>query len=485
MGKPCETYRFILFVVLFSITTSGIGQNHNVITLEKAISIAADSSIQALNARNKHLQSEWQYRVFKVYYLPTVTLQTNPVSYNRVFVKRYDSQSNRDIYREQQSFYSYGNLSIQQNLGLTGGKFFIDTELGYLQNFGGNNPYTQFSAVPFRIGYSQSLFGYNPHKWDKQIEPVKYDKVQKQLLYDIASVAETAVGYFFDLAVSQTTYELAKQNQANTDTLYKIAEERYRLGSLNRGDLLSLKLQWLNSKTAFEKAKLYLKRSHTAFYDFLRMDTTRRQVFEITLPTEIPQTDISVAMAVQKAIENNPIIPELKEKELTAQRDLEQTKKSNRFSANISASLGFNQVANNLSAAYARPLQQNIATVNFTIPILDWGIGKGKVTVATENLKVVKTSNEQSEKTFIREVELSINELNLNRASILPAKEAKMVADEAYETTKELFIIGKAEVSSLNLAVSGQMEAQQSYIQALKNYWNSYYKVRKLTLWEF
>ena len=45
----------------------------------------------------------------------------------------------------------------------------------------------------------------------------------------------------------------------------------------------------------------------------------------------------------------------------------------------------------------------------------------------------------------------------------------------------ETFIIGKADVTSLNLAISGQMEAQNGYIQALRSYWLSYYKVWRLT----
>lgn len=468
-----------LLCFLFCFFTKELN-GQNLITLQHTIDAATDSSVQMLNARSKHLQGEWEYHNFKVHHLPSLTLKTSPAAYNRVFVRRYDSESNIDIYREQQSLYSYGNLSIQQNFGLTGGRFFVDTELGFIRNFGGVSPYSQFSSVPFRIGYSQSLFGFNPYKWEKQTAPVKYDKVQKELRHAAAAAAEKAADVFFELAVSQAAFESAGQQSANADALYKIGNERHGLGLLSKGDLLALKLQTLNAETALERAGLNRKWQYMNYCNFLRIDAGEIN-FQVQLPTEITQAAVSVDLAVQSALLNNPAFPEMKEKALSAQRDLEQAKRARRFSADVSASFGFNQVANTLTAAYTRPLQQNMAAVNLTIPILDWGVGKGKVAAADENLKVITAGNQQAENAIIQEVVVSVSELNLFRSHIAAAKEAKEIADEAYSTTRELFIIGKADVSSLNLAVSGQMEAQNGYIQALRNYWSSYYKVRRLT----
>ena len=47
------------------------------------------------------------------------------------------------------------------------------------------------------------------------------------------------------------------------------------------------------------------------------------------------------------------------------------------------------------------------------------------------------------------------------------------------------FIIGKADVNSLTLSLNRQQEAQKNYISALQNYWLNYYKIRKLTLFDF
>ena len=204
--------------------------------------------------------------------------------------------------------------------------------------------------------------------------------------------------------------------------------------------------------------------------------------FEVSLPTVIEDIDFDIETAVQSALKNNPSIPEVRERVLSAERELEQAKRANRFSANVSASLGFNQVANTFSGAYTRPLQQNMASVSLTIPILDWGVGKGKIAVADENLHIIKLESQQTEEKLMQEVINSVSELNLFRSHFITAVEAKEIADEAYTTARELFIVGKTDLSSLNLAVAGQIEAENGYVQALRNYWNSYYKVKRLTL---
>jgi hypothetical protein len=106
-----------------------------------------------------------------------------------------------------------------QNVDLTGGTFYIDSELGYLRNFG-ETSYSRFNTVPFRVGYRQNLFGFNSFKWEKQIEPLKYDKALKRFLYERESVSEVSTQQFFDLAMAQTEYDMARDNAASSDTRY-------------------------------------------------------------------------------------------------------------------------------------------------------------------------------------------------------------------------------------------------------------------------
>ena len=61
----------------------------------------------------------------------------------------------------QHSYSADGSLQISQNFDPLGGTFYLETGLQYMRNFG-DNAGNQFSSVPVRIGYSQSLIGFNP-----------------------------------------------------------------------------------------------------------------------------------------------------------------------------------------------------------------------------------------------------------------------------------------------------------------------------------
>ena len=163
---------FLVLYAFCSLLVGGVSAQSLVLSLEKTISLAADSSLEAFRTKNLFLSGYWEFRNYKAERLPSLTLNITPAEYYRDITKRYDSEKDIDEYRKQQSFYAGGNLKIKQNFDMLGGSFFVDTDLGYMRYFG-SNTYNQFTSVPIRIGYSQDLLGYNPFRWEKKIEPLK------------------------------------------------------------------------------------------------------------------------------------------------------------------------------------------------------------------------------------------------------------------------------------------------------------------------
>lgn len=472
---------FLIAGGLFSIISSIKGQELTY-TLEETIILASDSSLQAFRAKNLYLASYWEYRSYKAARLPSLTLDMTPLQYNRDFTSRYDSESNIDVYRQQQSLHSYGTLSIQQNLDLTGGTFFIDSELGYMRNFG-DQVFNQFSTVPVRIGYRQDLFGFNSFKWQRKIEPLKYEKAKQQLLYNLEEIAEYSTQYFFNLAMAQTEYDMAKENVESSDTLYRIGQERQKIMSISRSDLLTLKLDAVNAKNTLKNAEIGLKRAMSDYAVFLHKDQS--SVVRLILPQRPKNVYVSLDMALEYARKNHPELMAYRQEVMEAERNVEQTKKTSNFEASFYASIGFNQVAEDFSKAYKDPLQQDVVRIGMKIPLIDWGVRKGKANMARNNLNVTRISVQQKEITLEQDVIMTVNDFNVQQDMIESAEEALALANEAYEMTRERFVIGKADINSLTLSLNRQKEAQKNYINALKNYWLSYYKIRKMTLYDF
>lgn len=450
--------------------------------LNRSIEIAADSSLQAFRAKNLYMSSFWEYRSFKAGRLPSLSLQTTPIQYRRDFTQRYDSENNIDVYRQQQSLYSHGNLSLSQNFDLTGGTFFIDSELAYMRNFG-DDTYSQFNTVPIRIGYSQALLGFNSFKWEKKIEPVKYEKAKKQYLYTREEISESVIEYFFSVAMAQMVYDMEKDNIASSDTMYRIGQERQKIVSISQSDLLTLKLDVVNARNSFRNSEIDLKRAMFSFLSFLNLDKNTEVTLQ--LPERPEAIEIYPDLALRYARENNPDFSGNKQELLEAEREVDRTKKGSNFDASISASVGFNQVAGSFSDAYKSPLQQDIVSISLTIPLLDWGVRKGRANMARNTLNVTKISIRQKELSLEQDVIMTVNDFNIQQSLISSSGEALELATTAYNVTKERFIIGKADLNSLTLSRNRQDVARRNYISTLKNYWLSYYKLRKLTLFDF
>lgn len=453
-----------------------------VLSLEKTIALAADSSLQAFRNKNMFLSGYWQFRTYRAERLPSLTLGVTPAEYNRDITKRYDSENDIDIFRKQQSFYAGANLRVKQNFDPLGGSFFIDSDLGYMRYFG-DNTYNQFTSVPIRIGYVQDLIGYNPFRWQRKLEPLKYEKAKKELLYNIEAVSEQATTYFFALAMAQAEYDLAKDNVASTDTLYRTGRQRHKIASISQADLLTLKLDAINARNTLQNAEITLKRAMFSLASYLNLDKNTRIL--LRLPGKPRALDLSADRALALAKENNPDFLGLQQDILEAEQQVDKTKKEALFNASVSASIGFNQVADKLGDAYRHPLQQDVVSIAVSIPLIDWGVRKGKHNIAKNNLNVTRISARQEELSLEEDVIMTVGDFNIQQALIGSAEEALDLAILAYRETKQRFMIGKADINSLTLSLNRQQEAQRNYISALQNYWLSYYKIRKLTLHDF
>ncbi|QDW24348.1 TolC family protein [Pedobacter sp. KBS0701] len=483
MNKPVKIlYLLIVLQSVFFSDTSFAQEKVIRLDLQKTVQIASDSSLATFRAKNGYMASYWEYQSFKADRLPSLSLNMTPIAYNRDYVRRYDSGLNIDVYRRQQALYSFGNLAVKQNLDVTGGTFFIDSELGYLRNFGAFAA-NQYTSVPIRIGYRQDLFGYNPYKWEKKLAPQKFERAKKALLQDIQQIAETAAEYFFTLAMANAEYSLAKEILNNSDTLFKIGSERFKIAAIGKSDLLTLKLDLVNARNNLQTAEINHKRSMFALATYLNLEKNTK--IEVVLPDMPTLKIIDVNQAVQLAKRNNVTYLQSEQQVVEAEQNVNKAKIESNFNLGISASLGFNQVSETFNKAYRNPQQQSIISLNLSVPIVDWGVRKGRYNMARNNLNISKINARESEIRLEEDVTMTINDLNIQRTLIETSSEAMELSKTVYEQTRERFIIGKVDLNNLVLAGNRRQETQRNYILSIKNYWQSYFRIRKFTLFDY
>ncbi len=474
-------FLYIVFAAAVLIAPDGKAQSLR-LTLGDAVRLANDSSLNAFRYQNLYASGYWQWRTFKAQRLPGLSLSITPANYLRYIAQRYDSEENVDVFRSQRSYGASAGLTATQNVDFLGGSLYLQSDLEYLRNFGdmkGN----QYSSVPVRIGYRQDLIGYNPFRWERKIEPLKYEKVKKEFLYNMETVSEDVVKLFFSLALAQTEMRLAKENLSSADTLYVIGERRFRIASISQSDLLTLRLDRVNAENSVENARIGVKRAMFELASYLGLD--RETHIDAVLPGTPVAFDVPLSEALIHARANSPELMGERQTVLEAERDVNKAKVQSMFNATFNASVGFNQFGTTLGRAYSHPLRQDMVSVSIDIPLLDWGVRKGKLNMARNTLNVAKIASRQKELALEQDVTMTVNEFSSHQRLVGSAVEALDIADRAYAQTVKRFIIGKADLNTLTLSHNRQQDASRNYINSLQNYWLSYYKIRKLTLYDF
>lgn len=470
-----------LFALLLTITTA-FSQEKKVMTLQEVISVASQQSLDAFINKNMYLSSYWQFRYYKADRLPSLTLDATPLDYNRSVQKVYNYEQNRDEFVERQNLNSDLSLLLNQNVGLTGGQVFLQSNLSMTQKLG-NDKVSSFSSTPFMIGYSQNINGYNEQKWKSKIEPLKFEKAKKQFIQDQENLSIKATRLFFDLLDAQIEVTISETNLSNADTLYNIGKGRFQVGTVTQDELLDLELSYMNAQLALTKAKLELERAEAQMNSFLALDKNTK--VECSIPTNLSDIQIDALKAVDKAMTYNPDIINQQRRLLDEEEKVKVAQSETGVSGDVFALYGLNQNAEQFDGVYKDPLDQQRLRVGVNIPILDWGRRKGQLSMARSNQEAVRLSINQEKIDFEQNIIMNVMEFNLQGTQVMNSAKADTIAQMKYDVTQQRFLIGKQDITRLNIARTDREQARRAYIGSLRSYWNYYYTIRYLTLFDF
>jgi len=474
----------VLFSLFAGLINTGLSQEQvNRLTLEDVIFIAQQQSPNSLIAKHRFRSGYWEYKSYKADYLPSLQFEGTIPNFNRSIDGVVQPDGTTE-YRERKFTEYSGNLSLSQKVGFTGGEVFVSSSLKRNVNIFSGDKDTSFLSTPVNIGYVQPLFQYNPWRWDKKIEPLKYEEAKRTYLEDVENIRITATEYFFNLLLSQIEKEIAAKNYANYDTLYRIAKGRYNLGKIAENELLQLELNLLRAEASVDNADLEFENNLFKLKSFLRVkdDVT----IELVPPTNTRYFQVDILKAVQEAKTNTSDGLAFERRLLEAESQLDMAKLNGRFNADIYAVFGLTQTSDVFTDVYNNPLDQQQVVFGLTVPILDWGKARGQIKMAESNLDLVRTSIEQERIDFEQNIFIEVMQFNMQEKQLYIAAKADTVAKKRYDVTQRRYMIGKVnDILDLNQAQIDYDNSKKGYYQALKTFWSSYYGLRKLTLYDF
>lgn len=451
-------------------------------TLDEAIATARSQSVQALKARHAFVSTYWAYRSYQASRLPSLALYGNLLNYDRslTLLQSYDDGSFRyaSTYNLQNSL----GLQVMQNVTFTGGRIYLYSDLSRIDQYGTNKKLTWYSQ-PVTLRYVQPLFAYNQFKWDKLIEPREYEKGRREYIESMENVNVSTVNAYFSLIRAFYDHETAASNYENTEKMRAVAAERLQLGSVTRAEYLQLELRSLNDSIAMNESQVTLREAQMSLNSILGYDESME--LEPVVDDAMPEVMMDYELVMTKALENSSFRLDNEISELNAAAVVAKAKADRGINMSLNARFGLSQTGDDLPAVYRDLMNQEVVGFSFSVPIFDWGLGKGKIQKAKAAQEVVRAQVMQSENDYRRMIFTAVGQFNNQRQQCRASRKAMEIAAERYSLIMDKFRMGSATVTDLTNAQNDNDSARTRYVTDLGNYWNYYYTLRKYTLYDF
>ncbi len=471
---------FFIFYIMAAVTATAQDAPQWEISLEDAILTARTRSVDAAVALNELKTAYWTYRTYRADLLPEINFSAKIPGYRKSY-SAYQLESGEYTFVRDNVLQMNGEISINQNIWLTGGTLSINTSLDYLRQLDGDKT-QRFMSVPVALTLNQPIFGTNHVKWNRRIEPVRYNEAMAKFLSDSEDVAMNAITYFFSLLLAKENVGIARQNLSNAEKLYEVAKVKREMGQISKNELLQLELNQLQAQSALTSGESDYKAAMFKLRTFLGIEEDVELV--PVVPERIPEIIVNYADALEKAHAYNYFSRNIRRRQIEADYAVAKAKGELR-EINLFAQIGLTGTSDRFRVAYD-PLKDNqVVEIGVSVPLLDWGKRRGKVKVAESNRDVTESRLRREQMDFDQDVFILVERFNNQRNQLDIALRSDAIAKRRYDTNVETFMIGKISTLELNDSQVRKDEARQQYINQLYLYWNYFYQLRSLTLWDY
>lgn len=476
--------RVIYTLVLVCVFYYSDAQQSVRLTMQQVIDLAQSDAPDVLLAETRYSQAYWLFKSYRADLKPQLNLFGTFPSLTRA-IESVVQPNGAEQFIQRANFSGNLGLTLQQAIPQTGGQVFAYTSLQRFDNLRTPNidPYTQYLSNPISIQIQQPIFGYNDWKWRKLIEPLQLKEAEKSYSEDMEQIAYQAVQNYFDLLGSQLAVRAAEQEKAAADTLYLIGQGRFEVGKIAETELLQLELRVMNADASLNQAELDIKTKTEVLRNFLGIHDAID--FDLVPPDEIPEFIINQEEALRYATANRSKIDEFERRLLQMESNVEEQKKAGGVNLNMNGRFGLTQNGPVIDDVYTELLDQEIFTLGITVPIADWGKRKSRIEIAKARQKLEQQNVAQERVNFERDIIIKVQQLTLLREGVKRAQKALEAANKRFDLTGKRYVIGKVDVTELNLANNDRESNRQAYVNAVQSFWTAYYEIRTLTLFDF
>jgi outer membrane protein len=473
----------VSYIIIFLLSCCrGFCQPNDTIklSLQQVVEMAKQRSIASKQAITIKETKYWEWKTYRSNYAPQLALNGILPGYSKSFIE-VQQPDGTVLFQPVHNNNSSLNLSFSQSIAATGGTVFGTTQLQRFDDFDRKNKL--YNTVPFGIGYSQPIFQFNSLRWDKQIEPLKYNESKQAFTESMEQIAITASGHFFDLLLAQVNYQIAETNLKNTKDILRISNEKFDIGKISKNEILQLQLEQLKAEKAAGIAKRDMEIATLNLRTYTGLQNTDK--ISLDLPSATIDMQVSTDKVLAEAYENRSDAIAFVRRIAEAKRDVAKAKGDNGLNATLTARLGYSQSASTILKAYNTPLDQQLMQLEFDIPIMDWGRSKSRTNTAQANLQFTEYAVEQDKQTFTQEIVTQVTLFDMMKDQLELTARTDSIASDKYNIAQQRYVLGNLNITDLSISFQEKDQAKRDYIAALRDFWGAYYQLRYLSLYDF
>lgn len=451
------------------------------LTLEEVVARAQAHGLSAQAAENALEAARWRDRAFGARLLPQLSMQgvvpsysrsTNPViqpNGSTVFIPRGQTQSSL-------------NMTLSQPVPGLGAQVYVGSGLSRVQPFQNGEP-TYYQSNPIYFGIQQDIFRPRTLLWDRREQDIRGDLAERQYHEAREDVAARAAAAYFDLYASQVAERNAIANASVNDSLYTISKGRYEVGKIGENDLLQSELALLRSRAAVDAARLETERALAVLR--LELNFGPGDSVAIAPPPATVRMEVQPEVAVSEARRNLSAVTGIELQKLQARRRVNEARLNNGPGARLTAQMGYNQTASLLDDAFRSPLEQRRLELGVQMPLLQWGAGRDDVRGARADQARVGNITERAERELANDAHFAARQFAQAQRQLEISAKADTVATKRFDVAKDRYVIGRIGIDNLYIAQNEKDAASLAFVQSVRGYWLAYYRLRRLTLFDF
>ncbi len=474
----------LLIIAFLCLPLLANAQEKRTLTLDEVIELARQNSRSAKQAETQRNLGYWNFRVFKSQLKPQLLLRGTVPSYQDRAIPTTQPDGTVAFRTVNQNNMNL-SMGLEQVLPWTNTTVSFETNISRFDDYREGQESTLYQGDPVGFTLTQPLFQVNQFKWNNKIEPLRYEQSKRSYVQDLENTSQIAARLFFQLLVQQRNLQIEEQNESANDTIFKVEQGRYNIGTTTEDQLLQTELDLITAQSGAQQARLDVQSRSLDLRSFIGL--TDDVDLELVPPAEVPTFAIQYETALQYAKDNRAEYLDFQLDRLEVERSVADAR-ARRFNATLSATFGYiSPQTLDLNGVYDGTNLAAGSTVrlNFAIPILDGGRNRARMNAARERMQLTEFNIEQNMINFEQEIQNAVRNFTQIRDQIEIAEKRQEIALKRFEITNGRYLAGKVDILQLTNARSTKDQAIRNYIQALQQYWEAYYELRNLTLYDF